>query len=199
MSKYDEEYYVFERPIDDAIPSLIPDENTRDRQYTIKKVEGLAPLNFTNRMKKNNLTNNLDEKISEILFDAGNFLITDNIYKKINLKNLPLDYTSAIYVDNNEKWHEEYWYVRVTQRIDCWCRDRSRYLKKMIEATGAFHVFRYVLDEKVLDKIEEKDRLIFKMDKSAMGNIIVHKSFMEEYLLTENTKENFTLISQYRG
>ena len=195
MSKYDEEYYVFRRPIDDLVPFLNPDQNTSNRKYAIGKVEGSAPLNFFNGFKEPNIK----EKIGDILFDASFFLITDAIYKKIASKDLPLDFTPAIYVDDAEKWHEEYWYARVTQRIDCWCRERSDYSEESIGATGAHHIFEFVLDEKILDKIEEKNRLIFKMDKSAMGNIIVHKSLMEEYLLTENTEEAFTLISEYEG
>ena len=199
MSKYDEEYYVLERPIDDAVPSLVPDKNTSNRQYATEKVEGYAPLKFFNTFKDDNISDNIKEKIGDILFDSSFFLITNDIYKQIALKNLPLDFAPAIYMDDKDIWHEEYWYVRVTQRIDCWSRERSNYTESSIKVTGAHHIFSYVLDEKVLDKIEEKNRLIFEMDKSAMGDIIVHKSLMEEFLLTENTQEAFTLISEYEG
>ncbi|BCE02029.1 imm11 family protein [Marinicellulosiphila megalodicopiae] len=200
MSKYDEEYYVLRRFRDDeSIPSLAPDKNTNNRGYTIGRVEGNSPLVFFNSIKDYQLQTNLEENIGEILFDSSYLLISDKVYKKIVLKNLPLDFTPAIYIDNKEKWHEEYWYVRVTKNIDCWCREHSEYSKKSIEATGAHHIYCYVLDEKVLDKIEEKDRLIFEMDKSAMGDIVIHKSLMEELLDVGCAEENFTLISEYEG
>ena len=90
----------------------------------------------------------------------------------------------AIYIDDNEKWHEDYWYLTFTKRFDCWDRYTSEYSQTSsltLGDTTYYKIFTFSLDDIKLDATAAPDKLLFKMGGSIDAFITCHKSLISVF------------------
>lgn len=183
MSKnYDEEYSLVEQDVDDPkVPFLKPDENSSSRRFLREgPLAGSPPMVFFNAFKKKNIKSGIVADTTPILFSGFDLVVTSAIREKLlhtTVRNLFMH--PAVYIDDKDNWHEDYWYLTFSQEIDCWDREKSRYNKNSPVDVGnerIFEVASFRLDEKVLDSIPLEDRLIFKMGGVLNPVILVHKT-----------------------
>ncbi|MEJ7807501.1 MAG: hypothetical protein WKG03_16450 [Telluria sp.] len=84
----------------------------------------------------------------------------------------------AIYIDDRDNWHEDYWYLTFTELFDCWDRQLSDTSTSCIEAGGEkiYDVYEYVLDKDLLDKTPLEKRLLFQMGGTVDAFVFCHES-----------------------
>jgi hypothetical protein len=128
MNKYDQEYYFVRSPMNrEDLPSLTPEKNTRDRQFRFMcQPVGSAPLTFFNGA--GDYQKKLGVKVimvppPPILFDGSNLVVDSAIREELLNTDIPNMYLHpAVYIHDDGKWYEDYWYMTFTEHFDCWDR-----------------------------------------------------------------------------
>ena len=188
MAAIDKEYFIVAKPRQDfadqdLFPSLSAHQDTQGLPFRYERMpSGSRPLKFTNGYKDCLQPGQTTIKHPpDILFDGSNPLVRDDVREKllqIDISNLEIQ--PAIYVDDWDVWHENYWYLTFTERLDCWSRNNSDY----DSATGPvrlggvefFEVNRYRLDEEIMKRTPLRERLLFQMGGSLEAPVVAHIS-----------------------
>lgn len=201
MNKYDNEYYfILKSPNGDSHPSLTPDINTEDRTFRYEEQPmGSPPLVFFNGghdyQKKLGIVG--IKNPPTILLEGSNLLVPSSIRESLlqqDIRNLHMH--PAIYIHDDKKWYEDYWYMTFTDMFDCWDRDNSSYDDEPLELGGftMYSVYTYSLNTTVLDDRPLPQRLLFKMGGTLDGYIVCHKS-MKRLFINEGVQ--LTPIAEY--
>lgn len=182
MSDLAQQYFFLIRPDNEALPYLQPTDETANLNFRFEQMPlGMKPLMFFNGiadMQKENKIAPL-KSLPDILFSGTDLVVRDRIREKLLKADIPnLAPQASIYIDEKDKWHEDYWYLTFTDRLDCWDQDRSDYRGKPLTIGGMdlYSVYEYKLDEDLLAKTPLKDRLLFKMGGVNPAPVTVHKS-----------------------
>ncbi|MET3130291.1 hypothetical protein AAKU55_000544 [Oxalobacteraceae bacterium GrIS 1.11] len=203
MNAYDKQYYIIDKANDDSLPSLTPDTNTKDRRFRYEKQKMESPpLIFFNGAKE--YQKKLDiapiKTMPNILFSGSNLMVCSGIREEILSFNIPhLNMHPAIYIHDDGKWHEDYWYMTFTEQFDCWDRINSTYEDEPLEMGGfkLYSIYTYSLDQELLDKIPLEQRLLFKMGGTQDGDIVCHESISHLFYTGDTCGSKLTLISDY--
>ena len=201
MRKYDNQYYFIEQVSDDRSPSLVADENTEDRTYTYERqLVGTPPLVFYNGWKEENIAQRIKSTVSDILFNGSNLVVRSRIREKLlnyDIQNLHMHPT--VYIHDDGKWHEDYWYMTFTEQFDCWDRQLSTYEPEPLEMGGykLHSVYTYSLNEDLLDKTPLEQRLLFKMGGTQDGYIVCHQKLLSLFLGDGKNGAKLTPIHEY--
>ena len=195
---YNEQYYIAEQPPGDDQIYLKPDKRTANRGYHYKQLpQGDNPLFFMNgyREKDNNRW-----PIPHILMDGGDLIVIDDIrneLKKYDIDGMQL--YPAVYIDDHDKWHENYWFLNFYQELDCWDRERSIYHRDIdVDPDSYAEVDKYYLDEKILDPIPEERRLMFRVGDTSMGHIFIHQKIVDFIIKNKFTGVRFFKVSDFK-
>lgn len=181
MSKFNDHYF-FIRPDEsnERLPFLTPDVNTCERRYTEHPVSpGSAPLIFSNGWKAEFAARGIKEDVADVLFEGLGFIVRDHIRDRLlSLDLCEVHLHPAVYIDDSGNWHEDYWFVAIMNRFDCWDRDTSTFDDEPLEIGGQklFSMYTYALDDKVVDAKPLPERLLFLMGGTQDGMITCHKS-----------------------
>lgn len=184
MNIFNSEYFFLRKPNDGQFPSLVPDENSQERMYNYAELAtDAAPLIFHNGWKEKDIKNGVKRKTPNILFAGNDIIVNSSIREKLLHLGLPnLSIHPAIYIDNDEKWREDYWNLGFTERFDCWDRTESEYdqTSPPIQLGGReFHeIYSFSLNKILMDRTPLNDRLLFKMGGSTSAMITCHKSLV---------------------
>lgn len=202
MNNSNQEYYVIERPSDLSIPLLKANKNSASKKYwSGDYVYDGQPLVFSNKKKEKNLEKGITEKISSILFTADEIVIDDSLYK--TMKELDIEgvnYTPSIYIANNGVWYENYWYVRILNEHDLWCRDKSAFNPEARTSSGWHYVYKYVLNEDAIERVPMAQRMLFNMGGVSMPVMCAHLSIVDIIKPSgEVSNEFFKLLTEYDG
>lgn len=197
MSHYDSEYFFIKKPKRQTkYPFLVPDKNTEGRRYSSERqLPGSPPLVFTNGNKEVNQQSGIVSVTPDVLFAGNDIVVRTAIREKLlalDLSNLSMHPT--IYIDDNDNWHEDYFYLTFTAEFDCWDRDTSEYDDDdSIEVGGEelVEVYSYRLDGDVLDARPLNERLLFKMGGDLAGYPCCHSSIR---FLFSGTDAGTTLV-----
>jgi hypothetical protein len=181
MTNYDQDYYFIVKDTnDERLPELAATDNTENRRYQFERQPvGSGPLVFTNGWREDNLENKVKETVADILFDGADFMVKSHIRERLLAYNIPnLAIHPAIYIDDRDVWHEDYWYLTFTDEFDCWDRNTSNYNPKPLVVAGEknFNVRSFSLNVKLLDETPLENRLLFKMGATIDGYVACHKS-----------------------
>lgn len=182
MSVYDDDYYLIRMDVDDErIPYLKPDENSAPRRFLRNgPPPGSPPMIFFNADKEDNIRSGIVINTPPILFAGFDLVVHQDIRDKLLLTTVrDLYMHPAVYIDDRDKWHEDYWYLTFSKGIDCWDRETSEYNRGSPIPVGGevlFEVHSFRLDAKVLDNIQLEDRLLFMMGGAINSVVFVHKS-----------------------
>jgi hypothetical protein len=198
---YDDQYYFIHRPsFDEKVPQLRADATTSMLDYAFEVVPIATPLVFTNAWKERNIAKGVSERVTEILFEGADLVVGDRIRNKLLHLEVPnLHMYPSIYIDDRDKWHEDYWYLTFTQRFDCWDRKSSEYDDDPIEGAGMklYHIDKFRLDKNLLDRTPLKDRLLFKMGGAMLAFITVHESLLPLFRGGGNSGAEFQKITDF--
>lgn len=186
MNDFDSEYFFIRKPKKSPkIPFLVPDENTVGRRFRFEAQPiGSAPLVFHNADKDENMRAGIVAETPDVLFSGSSVLVRTAIREKLLLLDVPhLSMHPAIYIDDKDKWHEDYWFLTFTEDFDCWDRENSEYDDEAIEVGGTelFQVYSYRLNSSILATTPLQDRLLFKMGGDVHGFICCHKSLRSTF------------------
>ena len=181
MGKYDQDYFfIVKDTSDERLPELAATDNTENRQYQYQRQPvDSAPLIFTNGWREDNLDNKVKDTVADILFDGSDFMVRSHIRERLLAYDIPnLAIHPAIYIDDRETWHDDYWYLTFTEVFDCWDRATSNYSPKALEVAGKknYNVRSFSLDVELLDSTPLENRLLFKMGGTVDGYVTCHKS-----------------------
>ena len=179
MTQYDAQYYIATRPNKPEIPALVPTKDSLRTQFRTRPLPPLGqPLVFTNKRAKLLEEKGLGEQLTAILFDATSIIVGPAVKETLSrVLSDGMHFYPAVYIDSKEEWHENYWYLNIYRRLDCWNRKESQYFH--IEGDDSPDVESYVLSSDVLSNIDESDRLIFKMGATAMGHLFFHEKVVQ--------------------
>ena len=205
MKKYDSQYYLIEEIDDERLPSLTPDENTEDRPFTYERQPvGSPPLVFFNGgfeyAKKLGISS--PKELPEILFHGSNPVVRSHIREKLLNYDIPnLHMHPTVYIHDDGKWYEDYWFMTLTERFDCWDRNNSNYDQDdppvRLGGFELYQVYKYSLNEELLDKTPLEKRLLFQMGGSIDAFFVCHQSLLRAFPVGPNRGAKFTKISDY--
>lgn len=201
MSNCIEQYFIIQADImDDRVPLLRADDTTSMRDYQTEALPLGAPLVFTNGYRDRNKKARRKDSVSDILFEGSNIVVKGSIREKLldlSLKNVSL--YPATYIDDSEKWHEDYWYVTFTSKLDCWDRKASQVIGQPVELGGErlHEVLKFELDQKVLKDIPLQDRLLFKMGECMPDHAVAHESILKLFGGGRLDGVKFVKLSEY--
>ncbi|UTH76594.1 hypothetical protein [Chromobacterium sp. IIBBL 290-4] len=180
MNSYDEEYYFICYKSAEDRPVLAAQENTATLT-DISKIDSNKKISMRFFNGTANETNkSLFKKTPpDILFYGSDIVVKGNTHEEIKALDIPNLVTHpAIYIDQNDAKHGDYWFLNFTKKFDCWDRDRSFYAPDPLTGFGDIRheVINYHLNSKILEKTKIDDRRLFKMGASTEGWIVAHKS-----------------------
>jgi hypothetical protein len=184
VNNYDRDYYFIHWPLSDNkdIPSLQADSTTSMRSYDYEvQPTGDAPLVFKNSWRDRNRQRGIQEFIGDVLFEGFNVLVRERVRLALLAHDIPgLQMNSAVYIDDKDRWHEDFWFLTFCQRFDCWDRKASTYIDEPLEGGGmkVYPVEKFHLDAAILDKVPLEKRLLFKMGGSIDGLVTVHETLL---------------------
>lgn len=182
MSDYDSEYYFIRKPKKDPkLPFLVPDKNTEGRRYGFAPQQpGSAPLVFTNGYKEENERDGITGITPNILFAGADLVVRTSIRDKLISEDIPhLSIHPAIYIDDKDHWHEDFWYLTFTEDFDCWDRKTSEYDDEDgddLDDDDPVQVYSYRMNAELLDNIPLANRRLFKMGGELNGYVCCHKT-----------------------
>ena len=204
MTHYNDEYFFIRKPKNnDLLPFLEPDVNTEDRRFRFEaQAAGTPPLVFHNSWKKENLKKGLRSLSPAVLFEGDDLVVSTAIRDRLLLEEISdLAMHPAIYIDDQERWHEDYWFLTFTKWLDCWDRRTSTYEQDDPPVRlGGFElhqVYQYSLDPDVLDAVPLRQRLLFKLGGSLDGFIVCHKSLMALFRINGQSGAELVRITDY--
>jgi hypothetical protein len=201
MGKYDNDYYfVGKLKGREDLPSLTPDTNTEDRTFRYEEQPMASPpLVFFNGAAEyqKKLRVSVVKTPPIILFDGSNPLIPSRVreeFLKLDIPNMHMH--PSVYIHDDKKWYEDYWYMTFTERFDCWDRKNSTYDEEPLEMGGftMYSIYTYSLNEELLDKTPLEQRLLFQMGGTLPAMIVCHKSIMRMFI---NEGTQLTKVSEY--
>ncbi|WOB11336.1 hypothetical protein [Piscinibacter gummiphilus] len=201
MSHFTEQYFIIQADwMNESVPFLRADDTTSMRDYQTEVLPLGAPLVFTNGNRERNKKEGVKDVVANILFEGADIVVKASIREKLlefDLKNVSL--YPAIYIDGDEKWHEDYWYVTFTSKLDCWDRQASQFLGEPVELGGErlHEVLKFELNDKVLNEIPLKDRLLFKMGECMPDHVVAHESLLKVFRGGNLSGVKFVKLSEY--
>lgn len=182
MTKFDNQYFFILREKNDRLPDMTPDEDTATLDYDSEEMAlGSKPFVFYNGSLDFQISNKIKpvDQPPDILFDGSNILVKDETREALLPLEIPdLVIQPAIYIDHNDEWHENYWYLTFLELFDCWDRKKSEFRPSKHDMHG---VTRYCLDDELLDKTPIKERRLFKMGGTSDGFVVVHQSLAKHF------------------
>lgn len=183
MTNYAAQYYILRRDDNDALPYLEPDDDSAGRSLGEEpQPPGSPALTFSNALKQRNRVNGIQEVITPVLFHGHDLLVKSSVREALlELDLAHVHWHRAVYIDDLDRWHEDYWHITFSRNFDCWDRDRSDVSENFVESDGErrHDVYEYVLDEDLLDKTPLKERLLFQMGGTIEGFVFCHESIVD--------------------
>lgn len=201
MSVYEQQYYILRAAKGDHVPFLGPDETTADRNFSFESQPlGSAPLIFRNTEKQKNLAEGVKDAVTAILFHGTNPVVRTSIRDALLALDIPNMFLHpAVYIDDRDQWHEDYWYVTFTALFDCWDRELSDKSTSFLETNGQkrYDVYEYVFDKNVLDNTPLAQRLLFKMGGTVGAFVFCHESIAGIFRRETPSGARLVLASEY--
>lgn len=202
MSEYDNEYFFIEKPKESPqFPSLVPDTNTEDLNFRFEAMPfGSPPLVFYNGWREKRRKDRIKEVPADVLFEGSNLVVHTKIREELLGLEIPhLSMHPAVFIDKDDKWHEDYWYMCFTQQFDCWDRDNSTFEDEPVEMGGMklFSVYTYSLNKKLLDETPLPERLLFKMGGTQDGYVVCHQSIVRIFRRDGTSGATLTPVADY--
>jgi hypothetical protein len=183
-------YYLVQVPGGDQYPYLKMDKDSRATLEKGFQIGVSQPLTFKNAWREDNIEEGISEIIGEVLFSGNQILISDRI--KNDLLNwghkqqeaIPADFFPAIYIDDNDVSHENYWFVNLENYIDCWHRETSNYRTTPTDDQPVYDVKQFSLDREKLKQVKNQG-LLFKIGNNVKPPLVLREEISVYFDLPE--------------
>lgn len=201
MTNYNEQYYICAVPSGgDHLFVGRQSKTASGRFWCEKPTDGGPPLYFHNSNKENDLVDGNRWPITEVLYCTKSILVKHVLYEKLKMhKPSGMTFHPAVYIDDEGEWHDDYLYLVFHEAGDWWDRDLSDVEEAAtIRSDGSVRpawVEKFYLDENVLDKIPENNRLMFALGGATNRHVCFHKKNVE--ILGEYQGVRFLKMSEY--
>ena len=201
MSKYDHEYYIVRTFYTSTQFQLKPTKNTSFRKFRYKRLTGGEPLFFINGFKERDARLGDKRTVTDIMLDGSSFVVTSPI--KSFLDQFEIDSMQlypAIVIDDDDVWHENYWYLNFYGNLDCWDREKSDYKYEDDEdpEDSDAEIKQYSLNAGILDAIPEERRLLFRMGRATKAYVFAHKRIVKHFLENAYSGVRFFKVAEFR-
>jgi len=136
------------------------------------------------------------------LFDGANPVVRSGIREKLLNYDIPnLHMHPTVYIHDDGKWHEDLWYLTLTERFDCWDRSNSEYEQEAppvrLGGFELYQVYKYSLNEGLLDKTPLEQRLLFQMGGSLDPYFVCHQKLLGLFPFGSKSGIKLTSIADY--
>lgn len=177
---YEQQYYILRAAEGDYVPFLGPGDDTVGRNLTSERQpEGSTPLIFRNTEREKNRAQRIMDAVAPILFHGTNPVVQTAIREALLERKIPNMFMHpAIYIDDRDNSHEDYWYITFTELFDCWDRALSDISSSYVETDGnkRYDVYEYVFDNEIMGNTPLEQRLLFKMGGTIGSFVFCHES-----------------------
>ncbi|PLK46935.1 hypothetical protein C0V76_19345 [Uliginosibacterium sp. TH139] len=117
------------------------------------------------------------------MFSGFDIIVDDNIRERLLNYDFPnLHIYPSIYIDDQDQWHEDRWYLTFTERFDCWDRNTSDYEQDVapVRLGGIeYHqIYSLRFNQELFAKTPLSQRLLFKLGGSIDAYIVAHQSIL---------------------
>lgn len=198
MSSYNNEYYIVHNLEGDDHIFLNATKNTAARKYSYMKNDRISePFFFYNDNKQSSI------KSSEIdiMLDGVDLVISDSARKALKSEAVTgLQFNTAVYIDENDVWNEDFWYLTFFEKLYCLDTLKSEALRGDLVSYGkesSMTINKYSLDASKLDMIPLENRLLFKMGGTSFSYIFIHESIFEKISINEFKGARFFKVSNF--
>lgn len=140
--------------------------------------------------------------ITDVLVCDGSILIKKYLWEKIEGFNSEgLAFHPSVFIDDEGIWHENFMFMVFYKNLDCWDRERS-VVEEEEEHLADETVFpvvveRFYLDDKVLDKIPENQRLMFEMGGVQNSLVCFHQKIVDIFDQNKAAGIRFLKVSEF--
>lgn len=198
MKDINSEYYFAFRPDDDAIPILQADAGARGRKYRYSKMEMGAPLVFKNGFRDVFFSSGMREKINEIMHDAPYFIFGKRLKDELSRFDTNfLQLYPSIYIDNDDRYHEGYWFTNFYGSYDLIDYSKSVYDVVDGEQPGdEEYIFEKIrLSCSGFDGVHESNRLL--VHERTLGYVLFHERLVDFILREAISGANFFRVCDF--
>ncbi|WP_199611054.1 imm11 family protein [Flocculibacter collagenilyticus] len=199
MTKFNDEYYIALSRNDDRQIRMSINERSKNYLYDGFKLSIGSPLfveqGYVERDKRLGVTSHR----TDIMSGCGSFIMEKTVKDKIAQYVFNgMQLYPSVFIDVNEQWYDNYWYLNIWEDLDCWDRKKSIYdpIDDDWDEDDTM-IDQYYLDEQVLNEIPEKQRLIFRMGGESSGYIFMHQKLVDIFQENHFTGIRFFKVSEF--
>jgi len=202
MTNYNEQYYILFGDTSNGASHLRPSSNTVDRSYTYVKLNlSGGPTFFYNSFAEEDKKAGIKHPILDVMDADGWFLFSNRLYQQMATFEINgMQLFPAVFIDDNKKYHENYFLTNFYEELDCLDVDKSNIRSKRERRNRiTYNVKELFLSNEILDKIPEEQRLMFRIDKVGDGHILVHQKIKDIIEQENATGAKFFRVDQYKA
>ena len=197
MSQYNDQYYIVFENYDDNTLYLKPQKHSAMRYYEFTKLNGGEPMFFENGYREEDLARGLSRPIKQAHLDSTYPVFSDAIKQSLgNVDNQFCQCYPAVIVDDQGKYHDNYWVFNVFEKMDVLDMGRCA-IRKRNPNREEQKIQQYCLSEDKLEAIPEEERLVFMPKFSSTPHIIVHESVVRAFKQHNVDTLNFVKVSDW--
>ncbi|WP_166113954.1 hypothetical protein [Pseudoalteromonas sp. Z9A5] len=200
MSKYDQEYYLPFAAMDDSKLFVGMDKKTVMRRGHRKLNLSEGPMFYMNSYKVEDKKEGVKLPIPDIMIVAGQMVIPNEMMKFLRVFDLPgIQVFPAVYIDDDDKWHENLSVIHCYKRVDCLDFEKSRIKNnpKTWEEGDDHKVKQPSLCEAALNAIPEENRLILKINKVSLPHLYCHQRVVDFIRKMKYTGVQFIKVADF--
>lgn len=195
MNNFNEQYYIAFMPFGDEQLYVSPDQKTADRDFDFKKVPlGEAPFFFENGYKEEDKEEGNRWPITEIMMVGTSFIAIQEIRDELIKHDVDgMQLYPSVYIDDDDNWHENYWYLNFYKELHCLDKKRSKIDEdEDDDKDDDAEVLSIHLSARVLDAIPEEKRLLFKIGGTTLPYVLVHQKIVD--FITQNNYKGIRFL-----
>ncbi|WP_196156920.1 imm11 family protein [Reinekea sp. G2M2-21] len=183
MSKYDYEYYIPFAPNTEEKLFLGLNQKSHDRDYHFSKLNlAEGPMVYINNYKEEDVEAGTRTPIPDVFLRLGVMVIPKPFMEFLRYFDIPgLQLFPAVYIDDDDIWHEDLWLVNFYEGLDCIDVKNSEidYDPDVWSMGDDYIVDKPSLSEAVLSEIPEDQRLMFKIAKVDNPHLYCHQRVVD--------------------
>ncbi|WP_199611053.1 imm11 family protein [Flocculibacter collagenilyticus] len=201
MTKFNDEYYIASPCNNDEDQSFISvHKRSEHLRFNRTRLISGAPFFVEKAFQERDKRLNINCVNTDIMFGCGTLIMNDIVKSKISQFEISgTQLYPSILIDSDNRWHENYWYLNIWERLDCWSRNMSVYEPAEDGDENGAIVDRYHLDSAVLNDIPEPNRLIFRMGGESFAHTFFHKKIVDIFEENNFTGIRFFKVSEYES
>ena len=140
-------------------------------------------MRFLNGWREKRLAQGIRTKAQDVLFQGTNLVVRDRVRERLLRYRIPaLHVHPSIYIDDQDEWHEDYWYLTFADRFDCWDRNASNYDKNdppvNLGGVDYYQVYNHKFEPTLMKDTPLEQRLLFKLGGTLDADIVAHESIL---------------------